>query len=332
MPITTEIKTWKPERATSKGASAFHDATANSTYIKDILYEIFKIIRPNINKGDTVVDFGAGTGTSGTLLLEHFNNEINLWLVDNSPSWLSKAYEIMHTLPNVNFFVLEKKGERYATLAETVGENSVNHVVSANTFHLIPDIKEVFDGIHLSLKEEGTFLLETGNFTRKDRPEGALMIDDTTQFVHDIAIEMIKKDDRFKSYREGLDERIKKEHTQKKFVFPDPRPIETYVNALKEAKFEPEDPLFIPVRIRYTDWMKFLRVKRLQAGILPEVGGMNPTPEQEHDRDTLITESTQKLFNDLENNNPLANEDHFIVECAYILSYKKKEGEEEDGE
>ncbi|MAG91459.1 hypothetical protein CMO83_02185 [Candidatus Woesearchaeota archaeon] len=322
--INEQIKPWRPSRPTSKGAIAFHDAVEKSTWIKDIIYELSKIVGPKIHNGDVVVDFGAGTGTSATLLLKHIKQQITLWLVDNSQSWLGKAYEILHKLPNVEYFVLEKKDSRYATLSETVGREVVNHVISANTMHLIPDIKEVFAGINIALKEGGTFIFQTGNFIRKDAPEGALLIDDTVETVHDMALDIVRTDSRFETYREGMDERIKIEGKQRKFVFPDPRPVEFYLEKLKETGFGAQDPIFIPVKVRYDDWLNFLRVKRLQAGILPEIGGKNPSPEAEKDRDTLITESALKLFKDLEENNPLADDKAFTIDIAYILSKKEK--------
>ena len=323
MALTTQLKSWKPDKPASRGATAFHEAVANSSWIKDILYELSKIVRPKIKKDDIVVDFGAGTGTSAVLLLKNLQMEINLWLVDNSQSWLSKAYEILNNFPNVEYFILEKNGDRYATLAETVGKDVVNHVVSANTVHLIPDINEVFVGINSALKKGGTFTFQTGNFTRKDRPEGALMIDDTVKSVHDIALDIVRTDSEFANYREGLNERIEIEESQRKFVFPDPRPIGFYLDALEKAGFKHENPLFIPVKIKYSDWLNFLRVKRLQAGILPEIGGKEPSPQAEEDRDYLITQGALKLFNDLKTNNPLATEEYFNIECVYVASFKK---------
>ena len=39
-----------------------------------------------------------------------------------------------------------------------------------------------------------------------------------------------------------------------------------------------------------------MRVRRLQAGILPEVGGKDATPQEERDRDDLITKAANILF------------------------------------
>ena len=242
--------------------------------------------------------------------------------MDNSKSWLGKSYEILNDIPNVEFFALEKKDGRYATLAETVGNGIIDHVISTNTIHLIPDLKDAFIGISNALKKDGTFTFQTGNFTRKDRSEGALMIDDTVNDVHDMALETVRVDPRFESYREDLDKNIETQGIQRKFVFPDPKPIEFYLKVLKESGFEHQAPLFTPVRIMYDDWLNFLRVKRLQAGILPEIGGKESSPKAEQDRDTLITESALKLFKNLKANNPLANDEGFIIDCVHVLSRK----------
>ena len=318
-----QIKPWRPDKPTSKGADAFHEAVVESTWLKDILHELVKILQSKIRKGDVVVDFGAGTGTSAMFLLKHLEQNINLWLVDNSQSWLGKAYDILNEFPNVGYFILGKKGNTYATLAETVGNEVVDHVVSANTVHLIPDINEVFTGIALALKKCGTFTFQTGNFIRKGRPEGALMIDDTIKTVHDSALEIVRTAPEFAGYRKGLDKRIEAEEPQRKFVFPEPRPIEFYLSALKQAGFNHQTPIYIPVKVRYSDWLNFLRVKRLQAGILPEIGGKDPSPQEEEDRDALITTSALKLFKDLKINNPLADEICFTIDIVYVTALKE---------
>lgn len=318
-----QIKPWRPDKPTSKGATAFHEAVFNSSWLKDILHELVAIVKPKIKKGDIVVDFGAGTGTSSILLLKYLEQEINLWLVDNSQSWLGKAYELLKVFPNVEYFILEKRGNTYATLSETVGNEVVDHVISANTVHLIHDINEVFSGISLALKKGGTFTFQTGNFLRKNRPEGALMIDDTVKTVHDIAIDIVRTDPRFAIYRKGLNERIGIEEPQRKFVFPEPMDIKFYLDALKESGFEFQTPLYSPVKVMYSDWLNFLRVKRLQAGVLPEIGGRDPSPKEEGDRDALITRGALKLFKDLKLNNSLADEKCFTIDIVYATAVKE---------
>ncbi len=323
--ILPQHRAWHPDRPTSKGATAFHEAVVNSTWIKDILYELVNIAHSKINDGAIVVDFGAGTGTSAILLLQHVKKNIKLWLVDNSPSWLGKAYDLLNNPPKVECFLLEKRGDRYATLSETIGEGIVDHVISANTVHLIPNIEDTFRGINSALKNGGFFTFQTGNFLREDRPEGALMIDDTIKFVHDIALEIVRANPKYSAYLKGLDERVKAEEAQRRFVFPDPRPIELYLEALENTGFECKSVQYIPVKIKYSDWLNFLRVKRLQAGILPEIGGKEPNPEEEQHRDELITIGALKLFKDLEMNNPLANKEYFTIDCVYITTEKVRE-------
>ncbi|MCH8003524.1 MAG: methyltransferase domain-containing protein [Nanoarchaeota archaeon] len=315
-------KSWKPDRPTSRGATAFHDAVMDASWLHNCVDQLIKYVGPKIKEKDVVVDFGAGTGTSSTRILKKFKSKISLWLVDNSPAWLGKAYEYMHSKPNVDFFVLEKKNTHYSTLSETVGKESVNNVLSSNTVHLIPDLKDTFKGIFDSLKSNGVFIFNSGNIERKGKPKGALMLDSTVYRVHDIAIDLIKKMPQFKDYREGLDKRIKAFLPQRKFIFPYPRDIREYVNALKDAGFGQVKIYYSCFKVKYSDYLKFLRVKRLQAGMLPEVGGREPNPKEIEDRDELITQASSQLFDELKKNNPLADDKSWQCEFAFVSGVK----------
>ncbi|MBW2976372.1 class I SAM-dependent methyltransferase [Candidatus Woesearchaeota archaeon] len=313
---------WKPDKPVSRGATSYHNAVLNTSYYNENLNEMVRLISQKIKEKDVVVDFGAGTGISAIRTLEKLKDKIKLWLVDNSPAWLGKAYESLSSYPNVDFFVLEKKGEGCQTLSETLGEKSVDHVISANTVHLIPNLKETFKGIAEALKTNGSFIFNSGNIDRKGRPKGLLLIDSTVYRVHDIAIEIIRKNKKFAKYRAGLNKRIKSQLAQRKFIFPYPKPIKDYLKALKDAGFGCIEAYCKSIKIKYADWLDFLRVKRLQCGILPEIGGKNPTPEEEKDRDTIITEAAHKLFKELKTSNPLADNASYQGEWFYVSAIK----------
>ncbi len=314
---------WKPDRPTSKGATAYHDAVSNAEYYVAILDELMKIAAPKIKNNDIVVDFGAGTGVSALRLLEFMKANAKLWLVDNSPAWLGKAYDVIPN-KNVSCFLLEKTPDGYASLSDTVGVGIVDHVISANTVHLVPGIDEVFAGISEALKVGGYFFFQSGNITRHNRPDGALMVDNSVKRVHDIALQIVRTDARFAAYRKDLDERISMNESQRKFVFPEPRPIEFYLESLKKAGFEYQNPDFKLFKVKYADWLNFLRVRRLQAGILPEIGGHDPTPQEESDRDALITMATNMLFKELRETNKLADKESFTIEVVYVTARKIK--------
>ncbi len=319
-----KMKPWKPDKPTSKGATAYHEAVSKAEYYIAILDELMKIVAPQIKKDDVVVDFGAGTGVSALRFLEFLKFDARICLVDNSAAWLGKAYEVLGDRKNVGCFLLEKKENGYASLSETVGRGVIDHVISANTLHLVPHLEEVFRGIHEALKENGTLFFQSGNITRGNKPEGALMVDDTIRRVHDIALDIVRNDPKFSYYKKDLDKRIAQNESQRKFVFPDPRPIEVYLEALKKTGFEYQEPHFKLFKVQYTDWLKFLRVRRLQAGILPEIGEHEPTPKEESDRDTLITMATNKLFKELQETNKLADDKSFTIEVVYVSSRKVK--------
>ncbi len=317
------LKSWHPDRPVSKGATAYHDAVVNTSWHIENISELIRIAKKKIRDHDIVVDFGAGTGGSAVYFLKNIDANFDLWLVDNSAAWLGKAYEIMQSNTNVKYFLLDKIGERYMTLAEVLGNEIADHVISANTFHLIPNLVDAFRGINAALKPKGTFTFQSGNIIRDGRDEGIMMIDDSVKRVHEIALEIIQNDGKFEKYKKEIGKRIKEEEQQRKIVFPDPRHIDEYLRGLRSAGFEYFEPFYKLIKVKYGDWLDFLLVKRLQAGILPEVGGKEPSAEDENDRAELITTASKQLFKELESSNPFADKQGFTAEWVYVSAVKK---------
>lgn len=313
---------WVPDMPVSKGAEGYHRAVINATWNIDNINWLIEIIKPDIRENDVIVDFGAGTGASAISILNAAKTSINLILVDNSPAWLAKAYQLLHDNPNIYFFIIRDKNGKYEALGNTIGKNTADIVVSANTVHLISELDEAFAGIADALKKKGKFAFQSGSIFRNGRPRDILMIEDTVHRVHDIAANIIKQNDLFKKYREGLNERIKAEEPQRNFIFRPHRSVDIYLDALKKSGFEHDKPIFRKIRVKYSDWLNFLRVRRLQAGIFPEIGGRNPSPDEEKDRDVLITLAAKQLFLELEEKNSLADKKSFTVEWTYIKSTK----------
>lgn len=309
---------WKPDRPISDGATAYHDAVVDASWHIDNIARLIDLVKSVA--GETIVDFGAGTGASAVYFLQKLKGKI--LLVDNSPSWLGKAYALLHTNKRAQFFLLGKQGSKYLTLAELLGKNSVEHVVSANTVHLIPDIHTTFAGIFAALKKGGSFSFQSGNVVRQGREHSVFMIDDTVIAVHDRAIALIQKDPRFAAYKKNLKKRIEEERAQRELIFPKPRSVEFYLLKLKKAGFKNIVTTQKQIKVKYVDWLKFLRVRRLQAGILPEVGGRDATPQEEKDRDLLIKEAAKQFFADVKLNNPFATGKVFTAEWIYVTAKK----------
>lgn len=322
--VFTKHKTWRPIKPASKGATAYHDAVINASWHIDNIKGLTKNVQHKIRNGDIVVDFGAGTGSSALLLLKDIKKKFDLLLVDNSASWLGKAHEFLHTHPRVTFVHLAKNSARYATLDETIGKEIADCVLSANTFHLVPTLKETFGGIYQALKPDGTFTFQSGNIIRSGRKKGILMIDDTVNQIHDIALQIIKTCAMFKTYRKDLDRRTKEQISQRKFVFPPHRHIDEYIKNLKIVGFGNIKVSHKLIKVNYTDWLNFLRVRRLQAGIVPEIGGREPTSQEEYDRNELITMAGLELFKELERKNPFADQTSFTTEWMYVTAEKSR--------
>lgn len=312
---------WIPAHPVSSGATAYHNAVVNTSWHKQNINGLINIVKEKIKTDDVVVDFGAGTGSSTIYLLRKFK-EVKFLVVDNSPSWLGKAYELLHKNINVNFLLLNKIDDNYIELHKLIGENTADHILSFNTVHLIPDIKTAFQGIYFALKKGGVFSFQSGNIILEKKYKGILMIDDSIGSIHDLAIEIIKSDKRFKKYKKGLANKIKEQNLQRSIIFPQPRSLDFYLKTLKSVGFKNVKIFRKQIRIKYNDWIFFLKVKRLQAGILPEIGGRFATPQEFIDRDIIITEASKKLFVNLEKNNPLANTSSFCAEWVYIQAEK----------
>ncbi|MFA6281848.1 MAG: methyltransferase domain-containing protein [Candidatus Omnitrophota bacterium] len=301
----------------------YHNAVVNTSWYNDNLEYLTDMVKDIVKTNDIIVDFGAGTGVSSLVLLNSRIKDYKIFLVDNSPSWLSKAYEILKDRPNVDFFILEKKDGNYSTLAQTIGNGKANIVISANTFHLVPDLNVAFKGIYDSLQKKSTFIMQSGNITRKGRAAEVLMIDDTVEKIHNLAVDILKTDKKYSIYAKNLNKLIEEGYAQRKMIFPDPRPVEIYINALELSGFRCDGYTYKEVKVKYTDWKNFLKVKRIQAGILPEIGGKNPTEKEINIRDSVITQAIDQLFMDIKRNNSKADESSFTAEWVYIKSLKE---------
>lgn len=312
---------WRPDRPVSRGASAYHDAVIDASWHVDNIAHLIAVVGKSVSPGHVVVDFGAGTGSSSLYLQRHFSKKTKLVLVDNSASWLGHAYNLLGSHPDVACILL-KDNDRYLFLDEVIGAETVDHVVCANTIHLMSNLSDTLWGIRRALKTGGRFSFQSGNIRRNGRDQGILMIHNTVDRVHDIAIEIINNKRKYASYRRDLNARIEGSTGQRKFVFPDPKPIDYYRDLLATVGFGDIRISHKPIRVKYADWLRFLRVRRLQAGILPEVGGKEATPREEHDRDELITEASGALFKELQATNPHADLTSFLAEWVYVTTKK----------
>lgn len=305
----------------SRGATAYHDAVISASWHVDNIAHLIAVVGKSVSPGHVVVDFGAGTGSSALYLQRYFPKKTKLVLVDNSASWLGHAYDLLRGHPDVAC-VLLKDNDRYLFLDEVIGEGGADHVVCANTIHLMSNLSDTLGGIRRALKTGGTFSFQSGNIRRNDRDNGVLMIHNTVDRVHDIAIAIINTKKKYASYRKDLPARIEGSVGQRKFVFPDPKPVDYYRELLTAVGFRDILISYKRIRVKYADWLRFLRVRRLQAGILPEVGGKEATHKEEHDRDELIAEASGKLFRELQATNPLANRTSFCAEWVYVTTKK----------
>lgn len=314
---------WSPDREVSNGAKSYHDSVANTRWHKSNINGLIKIIQKINPRKKLVVDFGAGTGSSAIYILKKIKSISTLLLIDNSPSWLTNAYQLLHKDKRVKFQLLSKNLQKeYKTLDDIIGTDKADLVICANTVHLIPDIERVFKGIYRSLKPGGFFIFQSGNIESTRRKKEILLIDSTINKIHDIAINTIKSEPKYKEYKKNLIAKIENSKTQRKFIFPEPRNEDLYYQSLLSLGFNNIKKTYIPIKVSYSDWLNFVRVRRLQAGILPEIGGINPNPKEEIDRNEIIEQSATNYFEQLKKENNFANNKSFTAHWTYFYCQK----------
>lgn len=314
-------KKWIPDKSVSHGAQAYHETVIKSSWYDSNLKK-FVLEFLDLKHRDVVVDFGAGTGISSLYLYEHIDEDCELLLVDNSPSWLAKSYEIFSDKSNVSFFVLGKNCSGYEKLSDIIGVELVDAVLSANTVHLIEDLSSTFLGIYESLKLGGAFIFHSGNISRDNRDNDVLAIESSIEDIHSIAIEIIKTDKRFSKYVDSIDNLMISEYNQRKIIFPDSRTTEYYMDCLVKSGFKNIELKYFPVEVLYDDWRNFIKIKRIQSGVLPEIGGRNPNEEQQNDRNIILDMAMDEYIMNLWNNNHFATDEKFVVEWICMKAVK----------
>lgn len=249
-----------------------------------------------LREGDVVVDYSGGTGLLIDRLLAALPGlAFGVVNVDSSPKFLAMSVEKLRDEPRVAFRLLRflKDEKRLQTLEEALDaplrERGLDAVVSTNAIHLYHDLVPTLRSWARLLRPEGRVLAQSGNVRHPGAREDAWIIDDTVEAAHDAALRIARQDARFAAYRDARPERY--EALRRRFFLP-PRPLATYLDAMKEAGLAVTDVRTRRIRARTHEWYEFLAV--YHEGILPWVGGVEkvdgapPTAQAVEDRKRLL--------------------------------------------
>ena len=262
-----------------------------------------------LRENDVLLDYSGGTGILAERLLEELPElGFGILIVDASPKFLRVALDKLGGDERVAFRLIRflDQERRLETLQEALEgsllERGVDAVSSTNAIHLYYDLDDTLRSWRELLRPGGYVHVQSGNIGVPDLPAGTWIIDETVEAINRAAEELVRADERWQDYRDGLADQERRERyaaLRRKFFLP-VRPLSHYVDALQRAGFRVGNVEHIPVQASAADWTAFLAT--YHEGVLGWVGGSErvegapPTPEAIADRHELLRESVARVF------------------------------------
>lgn len=263
-----------------------------------------RFLEHQLRDGDLIVDYSAGTGILEERLLPKLGNlSVGIVTVDASAAFLSVAMRKFSGDDRVAFRQLRflKEEGRLQRLDEVV-DFPVDGIVCANAVHLYPDLAGTFAAWKNVLKPGGWVHIQSGNIQSGLKPRAQWLIDDTVRAIHDEALRIVVKDDRFAAYREAVrdQERTARYLGFRDRVFLPIRPLEEYLDALRGAGFKVTGTSGRTITAGVQEWHEFLTA--YSDGVLGWVGGVpklgdpEPSAAALTDRHDLMRLALERLF------------------------------------
>ena len=262
-----------------------------------------------LEAGDILLDYSGGTGILAERLLARVpDKDFGILIVDASPKFLRVALDKLGGDERVAFRLIRylKDERRLQTVQEVVEapllERGVDAVSSTNAIHLYYDLEDTLRSWRQVLRPGGRAFVQSGNIGVPELPAGSWIIDETVEAINAAAAELVRTDERYGPYREGLEDPARRaayDELRRKFFLP-VRPLAHYVSALEEAGFRVERVEHVPIAADTVEWTDFLSA--YHEGVLGWVGGSEriegvPAAEEDvADRLRLLRESVDRVF------------------------------------
>ncbi len=291
-------------------AARAYDAVKHHTWYQN-LRPTLDALAAISQDGDIVVDYSAGTGIFTEEFLRSYpDKEIGLVLVDASPKFLRLALEKFKSDDRTAYRRLcYLKDERRLqqleeVLPESLRDRGIDGLCSTNAVHLYDDLGAALRSWAKILRTGGYVLIQSGNIDNPNAPSGSWFIDHTVERLQSEARELVTSDPTYAAFRDGFDdaERTKSYDCLRQSYFLPIRPLDFYVESLRDAGFAVDSIDAQPVEALVAEWSDFLCAYHEGvlgwAGGCSRVEGKDPSEQLIELRKRLLCESMAKLFND----------------------------------
>ena len=265
-------------------------------------------LQHTLRAGDILLDYSGGTGILAERLLAEIDAAVAVLIVDASPKFLRVALDKLGDDGRVAYRLIRylKEERRLETVQEVVEapllDRGVDAVSSTNAIHLYYDLEDTLRSWRAFLRQDGRAFVQSGNIGVADLPEGSWIIDETVEAISDAAAGIVRTDDRYAVYREGLADGARwsrYDELRRKFFLP-VRPLAHYLEALEAAGFRIERVDHRTIAADTAEWTSFLSA--YHEGVLGWVGGSEriegvaATDAAVADRLRLLRESADRVF------------------------------------
>jgi ubiquinone/menaquinone biosynthesis C-methylase UbiE len=234
----------------------------------------------DLRPGQILIDYSGGTGILlDRLRLRIFDRQVGMVIVDSSPKFLRIALDRFRDDERVAFRRLRylKDEGRLQYVDEVLGDTFVrrpaNVLVSTNAIHLYDDLENTLRAWARVLEPGGLVRVNSGNIRNPRAGENEWIIDETVYVVHEVAAGLVRTDSRYELYRAVLEdpERLRPYLDWRDQVFLAPRPLDFYLDALRETGFTIVDVSERTIEASVQEWYEFLSA--YADAVLGWVGG-----------------------------------------------------------
>jgi ubiquinone/menaquinone biosynthesis C-methylase UbiE len=234
----------------------------------------------DLQEGQILIDYSGGTGILlDRLRLRIFDRQVGMLIVDSSPKFLRVALDRFRHDERVAFRRLRylKDERRLQYLDEVLGEaflrRGADVLASTNAIHLYDDLANTLAAWARVLKPGGRVRINSGNIRNPRAAENEWIIDETVYVVHEVATGLVRTEPRYASYRAVLEEpeRMRACLDYRDRVFLAPRPLDVYLDALREAGLTIDEVTERTIEADVQEWYEFLAA--YADAVLGWVGG-----------------------------------------------------------